>query len=69
MAAEHLCDIAEAVVEPQLLLRKAESAKSSVALFCQVSLTMIQGTGQTGQVSKAFIFFLPAEALELLLLA
>lgn len=33
----HLCVIAEAVLEPQLLLRKAESAKSSVALFCQVS--------------------------------
>lgn len=37
LAAGHLCVIAEAVLEPQLLLRKAESAKSSVALFCQVS--------------------------------
>lgn len=37
LAAGHLCVIAEAVLEPQLLLRKAESAKSSVGLFCQVS--------------------------------
>lgn len=37
LAAGHLCVSAEAVLEPQLLLRKAESAKSSVALFCQVS--------------------------------